>query len=235
MKQAIAWYAPKKRSHSVAGRTDSWWKDLSRINSAIDIIWISDDLDIYLGKSGHLRCKFPWSKEVYVDRRFWESLVCLDPPRQGWLLDEHIDLWVDYMWHVRPNDANWAMTKADKVFIPINEPGQHWCLAEFDIVSGVVTFYDSGDNYDLECRDWYIWTRDCLQVRLPEVLELLNVFDKKGIAKNVEDPVQAALAYQERMAQFYYNHKVVKLLVSHEEFPIILDPEEDTPILGMYL
>ncbi|GKD18504.1 phospholipase-like protein [Tanacetum coccineum] len=111
-----------------------------------------------------------------------------------------------------------------RVYIPINEPEQHWCLAEFDILSGVVTFYDSGDSYDLECRDWYIWTRDCLQVRLPEVLELLNVLDKKSIDKNmyfflyrlahgisldVEDLVQAALAYREWMAQFYYNHKVV--------------------------
>ncbi|GJV37735.1 photosystem I P700 apoprotein A2 [Tanacetum coccineum] len=151
MKQAMARCAPKKRSHSVAVRTNSWFKDLSRINSAIDNIWISEYLDIYLGKPDHLRCKFPWSKEVCVDRRFWKSLVCLDPPRQGWLLDE--------------------------VYILIKEPGQHWCLAEFDILSGVVTFYDSGVSYDLECHDWYIRTRDCLQVRLLEVLELLNVLD----------------------------------------------------------
>lgn len=31
---------------------------------------------------------FPWSNEVHVDRRFWESLVCLDPTKQGWLMDE---------------------------------------------------------------------------------------------------------------------------------------------------
>ncbi|GJV90991.1 hypothetical protein Tco_1538804 [Tanacetum coccineum] len=138
-----------------------WVEDLSRINSEIDNIWISKDLDIYLGQPGHLLCKFPWSTEVCVDRQFWESLVCLDPPRQGWLLDE-----VDYMWHVRPRDAIKAMvssyfvqlllqnamtlwyvnrerysiawTEANKVFIPINEPRQNWCLAEFDILSGVV-------------------------------------------------------------------------------------------------
>ncbi|GJY01229.1 phospholipase-like protein [Tanacetum coccineum] len=73
------------------------------------------------------------------------------------------------------------------VFIPINEPGQHWCLAEFDILLGVVKFYDSGDSYDVECRDWYIRTRDCLQGRsgrLPEVLDPVNVFDKKEINKS---------------------------------------------------
>ncbi|GKC26233.1 phospholipase-like protein [Tanacetum coccineum] len=189
-----------------------WVKDLSRIHNAIDHIWISEDLDLYLGKSGRLRCKFPWSVEVCVKRSFWESLVCLDPTRQGWLLDEHIDLWVDCMWHVRPHNASWAIissyfvqlllqnsmslwyvngemypiawTKVDKVFIPINETRQHWFLAEFDIKSGVVTFYDSGGLYDLELKNWYIGTRDCLKVRLPEVLELLNVFDKKGFEKS---------------------------------------------------
>ncbi|GJY41464.1 hypothetical protein Tco_0428734, partial [Tanacetum coccineum] len=167
-----------------------------------------------------------------------EKLQFSDDFFHGWLLDEHIDLWVDYMWHVRPNDANWAMVNSYFVQLLLQNAMPLWC------VNG-----ESGDNYNLECHDWYIRTRDCLQVRLPEVLELLNVFDKKGIAKStyqitftiaenvpkqgvslvtvgsgyvfflyrlahdisldVEDPVQAALAYRERMAQFYYNHKVV--------------------------
>ncbi|GJW39480.1 hypothetical protein Tco_0065325 [Tanacetum coccineum] len=55
MKQAMARCTPKKRSHSVAVKTDSWFKDLSRINSVIDNIWISEDLDIYLGQPSHLR------------------------------------------------------------------------------------------------------------------------------------------------------------------------------------
>ncbi|GKB50111.1 phospholipase-like protein [Tanacetum coccineum] len=102
----------EERALKVKKRRGSWLQDLSQINIAIDNIWISKDLDIYLGQPGHLR----------------------------------------------------SWTEADTVFIPINEPGQHWCLAEFDILSGVVTFYDSGDSYDVECRDWYIRTRDYLQV-----------------------------------------------------------------------
>ncbi|GKC49190.1 phospholipase-like protein [Tanacetum coccineum] len=61
---------------------------------------------------------------------------------------EHMDLWVDYMWHGRRENANWSM-----VFIPINETDHHWCLAHLDILSGLVTFYDSGDTYDYEWRD----------------------------------------------------------------------------------
>lgn len=64
-------------------------QNLSRLNSSIDSVNFSDDYDEFLGKPGPLRCTFPWSKEpVRVDRRFWESLVCLDPPKKGWLMDE---------------------------------------------------------------------------------------------------------------------------------------------------
>nr|GEY27509.1 hypothetical protein [Tanacetum cinerariifolium] len=120
MKQAMACCIPSKRSHSVAIRIDSWFKGCSKFDKKKESFGLIDrDMTEFLKNVK------PWVEE---------SLVCLDPPRQGWLFDEHIDLWVDYMWHVRPNDANWAM--------------------------------------------------------------------------------------------------VVKLPISHEEFPIILDPEEDTPILG---
>ncbi|GJV60702.1 hypothetical protein Tco_1466802 [Tanacetum coccineum] len=36
-------------------------------------------------------------KDVSVGRRFWESLVCLDPTKKGWIMDEHVELWVNYM------------------------------------------------------------------------------------------------------------------------------------------
>ena len=50
--------------------------------------------------------------------------------------------------------------------MPINETERHWCVAHFDIISGLVTFYDSGDTYDYEWRDWYVRLRDCLEVRV---------------------------------------------------------------------
>lgn len=55
----------------------------------IDEVHILNSYKEFLRKPGPLRYTFPWSKEpVRVDRRFWESLVCLDPPRKGWLMDE---------------------------------------------------------------------------------------------------------------------------------------------------
>ncbi|GJV61429.1 phospholipase-like protein [Tanacetum coccineum] len=189
-----------------------WSEDLSRCNTSIDNVWLTEDLVLYLGKLNMLRCRFPWCNDRMVDQKFWESLVCLNPQRTGWLLDDHIDLWVEYMWHVRPKSANWAMvssyfvqlllqnsmpiwyangetynlpwTAFEQVFIPLNELGEHWNLTKFDICSGLVTFYDSGDTYAIECRDWYIRTTNYLQEKFPKVLELCNVFDKKCIDPN---------------------------------------------------
>nr|GEV62144.1 phospholipase-like protein [Tanacetum cinerariifolium] len=161
-----------------------WVEDLSRYNKATDIVHLIDAFDIFLGRPGPLCCKFPWCKDVSVDERFWESLVCLDPRKKCWIMDEDVELWVNYMWHVRPHDANWTMVRSyvvqlllqytipfwyadgtsykvawsdvDKVFMPINETDQHWCLAQLHIRTRVVTFYESGITYDPKWREWMI-------------------------------------------------------------------------------
>ncbi|GJT96000.1 phospholipase-like protein [Tanacetum coccineum] len=118
-------------------------------------------VDYVTGKTNpkQLKCKFPWREDYTVVRHFWLALSCLDPSQKGWLSEEHIDLWVDYMWHGRPENANWAMyatpwSDVDQVYFPINETAQHWCLAQLDILSRLVTFYDSGYTYDYEWRDY---------------------------------------------------------------------------------
>nr|GEX07020.1 phospholipase-like protein [Tanacetum cinerariifolium] len=90
--------------------------------------------------------------------------------------------------HGRRENANWAMVSCyfvqllmqnimplfyangdkyhipwsdvDQVFIPINETDQHWRLAHLEILSGLVTFYDSVDTYDYAWRDWDLRTVD---------------------------------------------------------------------------
>ncbi|GKA63563.1 hypothetical protein Tco_0763169 [Tanacetum coccineum] len=71
-------------------------------------------IDIVPGKTNltstrAVKCKFPWSDNYTVGRNSWLTLACLDPSRKGWLSEEHIDLRVNYMWHERPDIANWAM------------------------------------------------------------------------------------------------------------------------------
>nr|GEW08835.1 phospholipase-like protein [Tanacetum cinerariifolium] len=41
------------------------------------------------------------------------------------------------------SDTNLVPTKKDKVYFPVNESKEHWCLAELEIRTRVVTFYDS--------------------------------------------------------------------------------------------
>ncbi|GKA70567.1 phospholipase-like protein, partial [Tanacetum coccineum] len=185
-----------------------WVEDLSRSFHSLDTVWLTPDIQRFISREGNIKCKFPWSDDYTVGRNFWLTLVCLDPTRKGWLSEEHIDLWVDYMWHGRPDNANWAMVSCyfvqillqnstplfyangdkyatpwsdvDQVFFPINETAQHWCLAHFDIVSGLVTFYDSGDTYDYESRDLAV--RDtyascqvlnlCCQERREQMIEM---------------------------------------------------------------
>ncbi|PWA66273.1 phospholipase-like protein [Artemisia annua] len=157
-------------------------KELSLLKTSVYRVHISEEYDIFLGQSGPLRFIFPWCVDFEVDRRFWESLVCLDPTKQGWLLDEHIEVWVRYMWLVRPDSAKWAMVSAyfvqlllqdslplwyvdgtcykvpwndvEQILMPINEPKKHWFVAQFEIRTGT---------------------------RLPEVLQEANVFNTKGI------------------------------------------------------
>ncbi|GJV06360.1 hypothetical protein Tco_1344016 [Tanacetum coccineum] len=88
-----------------------WVEDLSRSFHSLDTVWLTLDIQRFISQEGNIKCKFPWSDDYTVGRNFWLTLVCLDPTRKGWLSEEHIDLWVDYMWHGRPDNANWAMVK----------------------------------------------------------------------------------------------------------------------------
>ncbi|GJU19891.1 phospholipase-like protein [Tanacetum coccineum] len=149
-----------------------WAEELSRPNTETDRVHLMGNFDIYLDQRGPLRCRFPWCKYVCVDRRFWESLVCLDPTKKGWIMDEamvgayfvHIILQDSIpVWYANESWYKVAWKDVDQIFMPINETDTHWCLAQLDLRLGVVTFYDSGITYDHEWHDWYITLRDCLQ------------------------------------------------------------------------
>ncbi|GKB30601.1 F-box domain containing protein [Tanacetum coccineum] len=140
-----------------------WSEDLSCCNTSIDNVWLTEDLDLYIGNPGMLRCRFSWCNDRMLDQKFWESLVCLDPPRTGWLLDDLLLQNSMPIWYANGETYNLPWSVVEQVFIPLNEPGEHWNLAKFDICSGLVTFYDSGDTYAIECRDWYIKMTNCLQ------------------------------------------------------------------------
>ncbi|GJS78928.1 phospholipase-like protein [Tanacetum coccineum] len=135
----------------------------------------------------------------------------------------------------------------DQVYFSVNEPKEHWCLAQFEIRTRVVTFYDSLGWAGGSRRRW--WRR--MKKVLPEKLYLLmhGIFDSKGISaddykitynyafvpfqaslyddcgiwvcifiyrlcRNLpvavdNDLLETALAYRERMLEFFWNHKIL--------------------------
>ncbi|PWA68181.1 F-box domain-containing protein [Artemisia annua] len=226
---------------------------------------------------------FPWGDaNTTADYEFWLGLLGRDEGSRGWLGDAHIGLWVDFLMHFRPDDANWVMVGpffatmilqlkmplyyadgvtngipwfregVEKVFFPINQPNTHWCLGELSIKTGVITLYDSlgGDASEeyVEKRVWWKNFRSVFACQLHKYLVESEVMQMKNIDSNnyhvsfkyardvpiqggsygdcgvwvciflyrlshnlslkVRKPVQAALAYREYLAEFYWKYKI---------------------------
>nr|GEV57211.1 ulp1 protease family, C-terminal catalytic domain-containing protein [Tanacetum cinerariifolium] len=125
-------------------------------------------------KKMEMHWTFSWLYEGYtIKMDFWERLVGRSASKRGWLADDHIDIWIEYLWHFRQPNDDWAMaspylsdmlsryelplyyangsrygvpwfaTGVEKVYFPVNKKDFHWCLAELHIRSGVIMFYDS--------------------------------------------------------------------------------------------
>nr|GEV31011.1 hypothetical protein [Tanacetum cinerariifolium] len=86
-----------------------WIKDPSRPFKRFDKNFLIHELQVFLSRAVVGRCKFPWCNDITVDCSFWNGLSALDDNRKGWLLDEHIDLWVTYLWLTRQTDMDWPM------------------------------------------------------------------------------------------------------------------------------
>ncbi|PWA61132.1 phospholipase-like, Aminotransferase-like mobile domain protein [Artemisia annua] len=186
-----------------------WQEDLKRPSKRIDKVFVDRQLEDFITNNGQSRFKFPWCNDIVVDHHFWDCFLGMDDTREGWLRDEHIELWVLYLWYVRPTFADWSIVSSyfltlllqetlplfyankevyklswadvDRVFIPINEPKKHWSVAQFHIQSGLVIVYDSVYRGEEECREWYLKMRNCLEVNLPLILQETGVFEKKRI------------------------------------------------------
>ncbi|GJZ44661.1 phospholipase-like protein, partial [Tanacetum coccineum] len=131
--------------------------DLSHCNTSIDNVWLTEDLDLYLGQPGLLRCRFPWCNDWMVDQNFWETLVCLDPPKRGWLLDESADWAMVLSYFVQlllQNSMSVWYANGKRYDLPWSEVDQVNIGVLLNLIFGLVTFYDSGDTYVVECRDW---------------------------------------------------------------------------------
>nr|GEX12186.1 hypothetical protein [Tanacetum cinerariifolium] len=130
-----------------------WVEDLSRRYSDMNTVHLSDAFDLFLGKPGLL---ISTSSNYYFKK----------PSHCGMLIGR------DTLFHGA------MLTRFLCLLMKRRNIGVFHIL---DIGTGVVTFYDSGQTYEPEWREWYIKLRQCLQVQLPDVLEQACVFEKKGI------------------------------------------------------
>ncbi|GJS76059.1 phospholipase-like protein [Tanacetum coccineum] len=172
-------------------------------------------------QQGPVKCKFPWSDDYTVGLNFWLTLACLDPSRKGWLTEEHIDLWVDYMLHGRPDNANRAMVRCYFVQILLQ--------------NSTPLFYANDDKYaipwsdvdqehlpvillgakGIDPTDYYI--RFKIADSVPKQGGIFGDCDvwvciflyrlAHGLSLDAEDPFDVALAYREKMVHFYFSHK----------------------------
>nr|GEU64888.1 phospholipase-like protein [Tanacetum cinerariifolium] len=96
--------------------------------------------------------------------------------RQGYLrtaTNSHLNLWIDLMWSLRLPKADWAI-----VYFLVNEPKEHWCLAQLEIRTRVVTFYDSLGWAGGSRRCWWRRRKKVLPEKLTPYL-LMHVKEKK--------------------------------------------------------
>ncbi|GKC62210.1 phospholipase-like protein [Tanacetum coccineum] len=190
--------------------------------------------------------QFPWGKrDIIIGRSFWLSLSCLNTVKAGWLNDHHLDLWIDLMWYLRPPEADWAILLRRS--ISVNEPKTHWCLADLEIHTRVVTFYDSLGWAGGSRRRWWRRMKKLLLEKLTVYLVMHGILESKGISADdykitykyadapfqaslfgdcgiwvcifiyrlcrnlpltVDDPLETALAYRERMLEYFWSHKI---------------------------
>nr|GEV80191.1 hypothetical protein [Tanacetum cinerariifolium] len=130
-----------------------WYKDASETLVCLDPRkngWIMDELlqyTVLLWYVDGTKYKVTWSD---VEQ---ETLVCLDPRKNGWIMDEHVELWVNYMWHVSPQDADWAMVGGYFVQLLLQYTVLLWYVDGTRMVVSVNTLYSSklvGFNNDEE-------------------------------------------------------------------------------------
>ncbi|GJR84724.1 phospholipase-like protein [Tanacetum coccineum] len=149
VKNILGKFTPTKRNdvHSMTGKTklkESWVK-IKKYRQNLNVPSLAE----LLKKLNH-----GLSYDYTVYRDFWLRLVYLDPGHKGWLSEELLLQNSMPLFYENGDKYATPWSDVDQVFIPINETGQHWCLAYLDILSGLVTFYDRGDTYDYKLCDW---------------------------------------------------------------------------------
>ncbi|GJU76953.1 phospholipase-like protein [Tanacetum coccineum] len=161
-----------------------------------DKVTVPEHMCEFITNKALLEYQYPWGKrDIVISRSFWLSLSCLNTGNSGWLNDHHLDLWIDLMWSLdHPRQIG-------LLSISVNEPKTHWCLADLEIHTGVVTFYDSLGWAGGSRRRWWRRMKKLLLEKLTVYLVMHGILESKGISaddykityKYADAPFQASL------------------------------------------
>ncbi|GJU14465.1 phospholipase-like protein [Tanacetum coccineum] len=124
----------------------------------------------------------------------------------------------------------WQAVK--KVYFPVNEPKTHWCLAELEIRTGVVAFYDSLGWAGGSRRRWWRRIKKLFPEKLSVYLVMHGIFQSKGISaddykityKYVNAPFQASLFGECRIWVCIFIYRLFRNL------PLIVDDPLETAL-----
>ncbi|GKA83213.1 phospholipase-like protein [Tanacetum coccineum] len=187
MKLAIERCVPKKRKYVDVLRSP--FCVLPKISNVPSIEQLANQKNV-LNPLMIEKCKSvkPWIEDLSrpfkrIDKNFLShelqnGLCALDDNRKGWLLDEHIDLWATYLWLTRQTDMDWAMVSMKELKVG------NIVSAKCKISFKVAVVFPTG---------WGV---------------LRSTMLANGIPLALDDPLQSALAYREKLIHFYFKHKM---------------------------
>ncbi|GKC50098.1 phospholipase-like protein, partial [Tanacetum coccineum] len=202
-----------------------WIEDLKRPFNKIDRIFFSHDLEEWLSRSVVGHCKFPWCNDISVDRSFWHGLCGLDDNHKGWLVDEvFIPInepkchWSLAIFHICSGIVTFY--NSEKTIATHDKEFRLWylkmrqCLEEKILVVLKETGVFGKKNIDPARYKISFRHADHVPKQggvFGDCGVFLCMFLYRlayGVLLAVDDPVQAALAYREKMIHFYFQHKM---------------------------
>ncbi|GJY84175.1 hypothetical protein Tco_0497551, partial [Tanacetum coccineum] len=162
--------------------------DLKCPFNRIDRIFLSHDLEKWLSRSIVGRCKFPWCNDISVDRSFWHGLWGVDDHRKGWLVNfEKSNATHDKefrLWYLKMRQC-----LEEKIHVVLKETGVF-------------------EKKNIDPAKYKISITHADHVHKQGIYSYSLYMLAYGVPLAVDDSVQAALAYREKMIHFYFQHKM---------------------------
>nr|GEU48037.1 phospholipase-like protein [Tanacetum cinerariifolium] len=171
-----------------------WVEDISRVLHCMDTVWLSDDVERFLGQPGQVKCKFPWNDDYTVDRNFWLKLVCFDPARKGWLTEEERHEQILELQSLVGSNVAAESVRLLKEFL----------YDDLESSRGMMRLiYET----QLKLVDVMLWWCYLLLSLASRSSKTCKCFSKErnrsklahGLSLDVDDPVDVSLAYREKM------------------------------------